>query len=71
MKGNRLYHLVSQQDLRRLDRAIAKLLDTAAAIRGPEHEPLRVKRRPLPMESYWWRDREVSSRPDPDLDELF
>jgi len=38
---------------------------------GPEHERLRVKRRPPPMEPYWWPEREVPIQPDTDLVELF
>lgn len=71
MKRNKLYHLVSQKDLKRLDRAIVNLMDTAAAILGPEHDRLRVKRRPPPMEPYWWPEREVPIQPDTDLVELF
>ncbi len=70
MKRSKIYHLVPQKDLKRLDTAITNLMDLAAAILGPEHDRLRVKRRP-PMEPYWWPEREPPIQPDTDLVELF
>ena len=70
MKRSKLYHLVPQKDLPRLDKAIVNLMDLAAAILGPEHDRLRVKRR-IRKEPYWWPEREAPIQPDTDQIELF
>jgi hypothetical protein len=70
MKRSKLYRLVPQKDLQRLDSAICNLMELAAKILGPEHARTRGRRR-LPMEPYWWPEQETPLKPDTDLIELF
>jgi len=71
MKQSDIYHLVSEKDLRRLDRAIGNLMDLATTIFGPEHRRLRVRRRRLNNHHPWWLDREPPIQPKINLLDVF